>query len=133
MALTFLGAIVLALVAVGAFALVVGIDLVRPAPVEAVAVTGDGRDLLVRYVGGLPGCGDPDGVDVAESGDTVVVSARTVARRATRLGFSCPEVAVPMFRTVRLGEPLGERTVRDGAGGEEVTVHDDVAALLGEG
>lgn len=130
LSLYLVGTIVLALTAVGGYALVVGFDRVRPAPVEAVAVVGE-RELLVRYLGGVPGCGDPHRVEVAEDADEVVVSAFTVARRATREGFSCPDVGVPMLQTVRLGEALGDRDVRDGARpGVDVEVVAGVEDLL---
>ncbi|UNX53722.1 hypothetical protein MF406_12085 [Georgenia sp. TF02-10] len=130
MALTLVGALVLFGVVVGLYALLVGFDRLEEAPVKAVARAGE-RELVVQYVGGTPGCGDPDGVTVDESDDAVVLTGRTVLRHATRWGgYACPAVEVPMLTTVRLADPLEGRPVRDGVREVEVTVHDDVAALV---
>ncbi|MPV36344.1 hypothetical protein [Georgenia subflava] len=128
--LWLVGGILLAGVLVGLYATLVGFDRVSPAAVDAVARTAEGRDLLVRYIGGSPGCGDPHRIDVTEDDETVVISAYTVAPHGTRAGFGCDDRGVVMLQTVRLGEPLGERQVRDGARDSAVVVHDSPAALL---
>ncbi|WP_127125649.1 hypothetical protein [Georgenia sp. SYP-B2076] len=115
MTLWFVGSIVLVGVLVAIYAALIGFDRVTGASVEGVAVTGDGHDLVVEYIGGRPGCGDPDHIDVEESAHAVVISAYTVARHGTRAGFACPAEATPMLQTVRLRAPLGDREVRDGA------------------
>ncbi|TRW46123.1 hypothetical protein [Georgenia yuyongxinii] len=131
MSLYLVGALVVVGVAVGAYALLVGFDRVSPAAVDAVARTGDPHDLVVQYVGGTPGCGDPERIDVDETTDDVVVTAFTVARHATRQGFGCGDVGVIMVQTVRLAAPLDGREVRDGArDGAAVVVHDSLADLL---
>ncbi|MPV90333.1 hypothetical protein [Georgenia ruanii] len=112
------------------YAVFVGFDRLHAAPVTAVAATGDGRDLVVEYTGGAPGCGDPHDVTVRESGRTVELRAVTVARRATRLGFACPSRAVPLLQTVRLAAPLDGREVRDRARGGAVVAVTDPADLL---
>ncbi|MFC7405876.1 hypothetical protein [Georgenia alba] len=110
------------------YALLVGFDRERQAPVEAVAA--DGNDLVVRYVGGVPGCGDPGRVEVSESDSEVELSAYVVVRHATRHDRMCAQMAVPLITTVRLAEPLGDRVVRDGMRpGAEVPVADGLADL----
>ncbi|MFH5823680.1 hypothetical protein [Georgenia sp. AZ-5] len=132
MTLWLVAGIVLVLVGVGIYAVLVGFDRVRSAPVEAVAVAG--HDLVVRYVGGAPGCGDPHHLEVDEDDDAVVVSAFTVARHGTRWGFACARHDVRMYGTVRLAAPLGERPVRDGARPDtEVPVVGGVEELVGGG
>jgi hypothetical protein len=115
------------------YAVFVGFDRVRAAPVTAVAVTGGGRDLVVEYTGGAPGCGDPHDVGVVETGHAVELTATTVARRATRIGFTCPSLEVPLLQTVRLAAPLDGRAVRDGARGGAVVAVTDVASLVADG
>ncbi|KAE8765532.1 hypothetical protein [Georgenia thermotolerans] len=125
MSLYLVCAVVLLGLLLALYAVFVGFDRLHAAPVTAVAVTADGRDLVVEYTGGAPGCGDPHDVTVRESDTAVEVRAVTVARRATRLGFACPSRAVPLLQTVRLAEPLGAREVRDRTrGGAEVPVTD---------
>lgn len=131
MSLWLVTAIVLAGVAVGLYALVVGFDKVEPAPLSRVAEVGP-RDVLVEYVGGSPGCGDPHRVEVSETDDEVVVAAYVVVRHGTRLTASCDDEGVPMLQTVRLGAPLGDRQVRDASRPElTVPVADDVTELVG--
>lgn len=131
MSLWLVGGILLAGVLVAMYAALIGFDRVDRAAVAAVAVTGDGRDLLVEYVGGAPRCGDPHHIDVEESAEAVVIVAHTVARHGARPGFVCADEPVPMFQTVRLRAPLDGRPVRDGAQGRDVVVHGGPAALLG--
>ncbi|WP_448072551.1 hypothetical protein [Georgenia yuyongxinii] len=134
MSLYLVGALVVAGTAVGVYAVLVGFDRVSPAAVDAVARTGDPHDLVVQYVGGSPGCGDPQRIEVDETADDVVVTAFTVARHATRQGFGCDDVGVLMLQTVRLADPLGVREVRDGArDGAAVVVRESVTDLVGEG
>jgi len=120
MSLWLVTGIVMVGVAVGLYAIIVGFDSVRPAAVSKVAELDD-RDLLVQYVGGSPGCGDPNRVEVQETKDEVTVAASVVVRHGTRLSASCDDEGVPMLQTVRLAEPLGDRVVRD-ASRPELTV-----------
>jgi hypothetical protein len=130
MSLWLVTAIILAGVAVGLFAMLVGFDRIVPAAVSRVAATTD-RDLVVEYVGGSPGCGDPHRVEVDESDDEVVVAAKVVVRHGTRLSAHCDDVGVPMIQSVRLAEPLGDRSVRDASRpGFDVPVADAVADLI---
>lgn len=129
MSLWLVTGIVLAGVAVGLYALVVGFDRVRPAAVSRVAEASD-HDLVVEYVGGSPGCGDPHRVEVTETEEDVVVAAHVVVRHGTRLGASCDDERVPLLQTVRLATPLEGRTVRDASRPElTVPVADDVTDL----
>ncbi|WP_043496805.1 hypothetical protein [Georgenia sp. SUBG003] len=131
MSLWLVTGIVLAGVAVGLYALVVGFDSARPAPVSRVAEIGQ-HDLLVQYVGGSPGCGDPLQVKVDETEDEVLIAASVVVRRGTRLGASCDGENVTMLQTVRLAAPLGDRAVRDASRPElTVPVADEAADLVG--
>lgn len=130
MSLYLVCAVVILGLLIALYAVFIGFDRLREAPVTAVAVTGDGRDLVVEYTGGAPGCADPHDVTVAETAEDVELRAVTVARRATRLGFACPSRAVPLLQTVRLAEPLGERGVRDGNRGGAVVPVTDLADLL---
>src|SRR5690606_18900135 len=95
------------------YALLVGFDRERTAPVAAVA--GEGRTVVVRYLGGPPGCGDPGRIEVRESAAEVELTAYVVVREATRYDRQCPAEEVPMLTTVRLDEPVGDRLVRDAA------------------
>jgi hypothetical protein len=131
MSLWLVTGIVLAGVAVGLYAVLVGFDSIRPAAVTRVAATAE-RDLLVEYVGGSPGCGDPLRVDVSESDDEVVVAATVAVRHGTRLGASCDDQGIAMLQSVRLAQPLGDRSVRDASRpGVDVPVVDAVADLVG--
>jgi hypothetical protein len=130
MSLWLVTGIVLAGVAVGLYALLVGFDRIRPAAVTRVAATAE-RDLVVEYVGGSPGCGDPHRVDVSETDDDVVVTAKVAVRHGTRLGASCDDEGVAMIQSVRLAEPLGARVVRDASRpGVIVPVVDAVVDLV---
>ena len=131
MSLWLVTAIVLAGVAVGLYALVVGFDRVDPAPVSRVAEVAP-QDLLVEYVGGSPGCGDPHRVEVSETEDEVVLAAHVVVRHGTRLTASCDDEGVPMLQTVRLAAPLGDRVVRDATRPQlTVPLAEDATDLLG--
>jgi hypothetical protein len=121
MSLWLVTGIVLAGVAVGLYAVVVGFDRMQPAAVARVAQGAEPRDLIVEYVGGSPGCGDPHRVEVTESEDEVVVAATVVVRHGTRFNAACDDEGVSMVQTVRLAEPLGGRSVRD-ASRPDVTV-----------
>jgi hypothetical protein len=121
MSLWLVTGIVLAGVAVGLYAVIVGFDRVEPAAVARVAPAAEQRDLIVEYVGGSPGCGDPHRVQVTESDDEVVVSATVVVRHGTRFNAACDDEGISMVQTVRLAAPLGGRFVRD-ASRPDVTV-----------
>ncbi|GAA4432157.1 hypothetical protein GCM10023169_37620 [Georgenia halophila] len=113
----------------------IGFDRLRDAPVSRVAPMGEGgTDLVVEYIGGSDGCGDPYQVAVEEQdGDEVVLLAEVIVREATRHDKACPDVGVRMIDTVRLSEPLGDRTVRDASRLDaEVEVVENVAALVGQ-
>lgn len=130
MSLWLVTAVVLVGVGVGLYAVLVGFDRVRPAPVTRVATTAD-RDLVVEYLGGSPGCGDPYRVDVRETGGEVVLSARVVLPHGTRMGMSCDDEGVPMIQSVRLAAPLADRTVKDASRPTaSVPVADSAADLL---
>lgn len=131
MSLYLVTGIVLVGVAVGLYAVIVGFDRIRPAAVSRVAEAA-GRDLVVQYVGGSPGCGDPHRVEVSETEDEVVVAAYVVVRHGTRFDASCDDERVTMLQTVRLAAPLGNRAVRDASRPElTVPVADAVADLVG--
>src|SRR4051812_33894437 len=91
MSMYLVGSIVLVGVLVGLYAALIGFDRVQGAALAGVALTADEHDLVVEYVGGEPGCGDPHHIDVDETAEAVVISAHTVARHGTRAGFTCTE------------------------------------------
>lgn len=128
-ALTLTGALVLVGILLALWAVLVGFDVTRTAPVVAVAPVGE-QDLLVEYTGGSPGCGDPAGVEVAETSATVEVTAHVVIPFGTRWNFSCDDVGSTLLKTVRLDAPLGGRAVVD-ASGAPVAVREDAADLVG--
>lgn len=133
MGLWFVAAIVVVGAFVGIYALFVGFDRTVPARVEAVAPGETPADLVVRYTGGSPGCGDPGQVVATESAEEVVLTAHTVIVRGTRVNLSCDDQGIPLLATVRLASPLGERTVRDAYDDSEVEVLSDVGELVGDG
>jgi hypothetical protein len=129
--LWFVSAILTAAAALIVWALTVGFPLVSDARTDAVAVQGEsGREIVVRYTGGSPGCGDPHSIEVEETQTTVTITTLVVAPHGTRFNFGCDDVGYPMFQTVRLERPLAERAVFDGPTGAPVEVAADVATLV---
>ena len=76
--------------------------------------------LSVRYATGLPECyGALDRAYVSESGDRVLVTLR-VRPVEQPSNEPCPDIAMIEDTLVRLDQPLGDRTVVDGATGQAV-------------
>ncbi|WP_154796301.1 hypothetical protein [Occultella kanbiaonis] len=129
--LWFVAAILTAAAALIVWALTVGFPVVNDARTDAVAVQGDsGREILVRYTGGSPGCGDPHSIEVEETQTTVTITTHVVAPHGTQFNFGCDDAGYPMFQTIRLERPLGGRAVFDGPTGATVEVAADVATLV---
>ncbi|TDE98899.1 hypothetical protein EXU48_01500 [Occultella glacieicola] len=129
--LWFVAAILTAAAALIVWALTVGFPVVGDARTDAVAVQGEsGRELVVRYTGGSPGCGDPHSIEVEETQTTVTITTLVVAPHGSRFNFGCDDVGYVMYQTIRLERPLAERDVIDGPTGGAVEVVVDVATLV---
>lgn len=128
--LSALGVVALLIAGVLTYALVVGFAVPTTGTVRAVAPTQDGeRDLLVRVT--VVGCEEVTGVEVRESREEVILTARATIANGTQWGLTCPDVSTAMFSTVRLDAPLGERTVIDATRPEDqVPVLESPADLL---
>ena len=77
---------------------------------------GPGPQLQVHYtVGGLPQCNLLGRVDVAETATAVTVTVQVGQAPGADCGGIQPMIAVSYVTTVTLLQPLGTRTVTDGA------------------
>ncbi|MBQ1088952.1 hypothetical protein [Streptomyces sp. B93] len=88
-----------------------------------VTVAPDGRSLVVAA--GHGACDDGPGVDVLETGGSVVLSAHVVGGT----GGECPAVMLEKDVTVRLERPPGERLVLDAVTGRPVPRGDGYDAV----
>lgn len=80
----------------------------RPDPTPWDRVTIDGQQVVVEYAGS--GCEDAARLEIEEKAHEIVVTVRSGSH-----SLSCEDVAVPRRLTGRLREPVGTRTVVDGA------------------
>ncbi|UFU06391.1 hypothetical protein [Ruania halotolerans] len=118
------GAAVLATLA-GIYAVAIGFPVVASTAVTSAAVINDDRALLIRYEVGSSSCHEPFGVEVTETGDTVLLDGRRVDPTGTRqFGKGCTDDLYTVVETVWLEGPLGDRRIvrTDGSELEPVTV-----------
>jgi len=105
----------------GALALVLlalagcGSQSVPPREVPWKLVSDDGRVLRLEVQAGGPPCDAVTGVDVDERPDAVVVTVRAGAEPGARCGPGVAAVLGTFGVEAKLREPLGSRTLRDGA------------------
>jgi|SRR5690625_497493 len=104
----FVAGLVVLGVALGIWAIYVGFLQVVPVPSEVVSVAEDGRSVTVQFAHGS--CQEPAGVDVEETTDAVVLTARVSERNPLR-GRACTAEGGVARETVVLDQPLGERTL----------------------
>jgi hypothetical protein len=91
----------------------IDLRLIKWTRVEA----GKGRQLIIHYTAaGLAECNVLGQVIVAETVTTVAVTVLVGHLPGTNCGGIQPMLAAPFVTTVTLREPLGTRTVIDGAG-----------------
>lgn len=89
-------------------------DQVSSARIEWVNGTSASTELEVIYfAGNTPKCGEPHGVQVSETPQSVTLTAQTITRDIPPEGRVCPLVAVPAKQVVTLDSPLGDRQVFD--------------------
>jgi hypothetical protein len=87
---------------------------VRPIAWEEFTVADDDHTITIRYFGGVPSCYGPERVDTLSAVETVTITIyEGQLVRTTDQG--CPSAAVVKEVAVRLPEPLGGRSVIDGA------------------
>ena len=91
-----------------------GMANVRPHPFETATPIGDETRLEIRFWGGVPPCFVLDRVAVEETAETVTVTLFAGSDPA-QPDAMCIEIALWMSVEVPLAEPLGGRTIRDGA------------------
>jgi len=80
---------------------------------ESYALSDDGRTLTFTYWSGVDACSRFDHTDVRETSSQVTV---TIWERDVSGGNPCVAMAQKKYATVVLQQPLGPRTVVDGAG-----------------
>lgn len=73
------------------------------------AVSEDGRDLTLQYTGGA--CDDYAEAEVDEGPKKVTITITVTTKAVT----GCDDIGVLRTMSVRLTEPLGDRTLIDGA------------------
>lgn len=75
----------------------------------------DGRTLRLEVEVGGPPCDAVTGVDVNERPDTVMITVRAGSQRGAHCGPGTAAVLGTFRVAAELREPLGARTLRDGA------------------
>jgi len=95
-----------------------GMADVRPASFESTDAIDGGRTLAIRYTSGIEPCSVLDSIDVTETEREVVVTLR-IGHDPDAGDVACIDIAQRFETRVELAEPLGDRTVVDGAAGGE--------------
>ena len=78
-------------------------------------VSQDGRTLHLTVQAGGPPCDEVTAVDVDESPSAVTLTVRTGAERGAKCGPGTAAILGTFGVEVKLRDPLGSRTLRDGA------------------
>ncbi|MGH3664946.1 MAG: hypothetical protein ACRDU8_02440 [Egibacteraceae bacterium] len=86
---------------------------VRPVPWRE--ATTNGRRLTLSWYSGVPPCSVLTRVEVSEAAERVVVTLYEGSDPSAGEDVACIEIAQAKETTVRLGRPVGDRAVVDGA------------------
>ncbi len=91
-----------------------GMDDVRARVWDASSVSDDGTTVTLTYYTGVPPCTALDHVDVQYGTDTVTITLYEGSDPSAQ-GIACIDIAMLASTTVHLDQPLGDRTIVDGA------------------